>query len=449
MHQLRRMLSFAAIALASVGVAQSALAADAAPTPPAPPPPATTNWTGFYAGGDIGGDFNSATFKRPTLGLSDISIGSIDLKPALSAYAGFNYQVLPWAVLGIEGGKTWLGSSDYRELGSSIDFLEKSKYIETVGARAGVLVRPDTMVYGKLAPAWINVQGFQGFGGTFDKTLSGIQAALGIETLLTPNIVLRAEAAYTRADEILSLNSDTARYRPTFLTFRLGAEYKFDAPPGWGAQAAGLYNPSPATAAAPPVWTGFEVGGFGSLNGNRMTYNDTAIGELGPYTHLSLGGGGFVGGNYEIVQRFVLGLEASANYDKANFSNAAGSGGLLGTFYQFASVNSVYAVTARGGWLFSPDTLLYAKVGPAWVQMSTNNGYWNNIAPNATGSKTLSGYQAGLGVETFVTPNVSVRVEGLYTRVDGNVLLNGTIVAREFSLQPAIMAATTGVALHF
>jgi outer membrane immunogenic protein len=445
MHRLRRMLGFAAAVLTSVCAAQLALAQNKPSTPPA----TTTNWTGFYAGVDAGGDFNSTTFKRPLSGLSDTSIGTPDLKPAMSIYGGFNYQVLPWAVIGVEGGKTWLRSADYRELGSSIDFLERSKYIETIAARAGILLKPDTMIYGKLGPAWINVEGFQGFGGTFEDTLTGIQAALGIETQLTPNVIVRAEGAYTRSDQVLSLNSDSARYRPTFLLFRLGAEYKFDAPAGWGAQAAGLYNSWPTPEAPAPRWTGFEVGGFASLNGNHMTYFDTLGGDLGPYAHLSVGGGGFVGYNYEILQRFVLGLEASTNFDKANFYNAAGSGGLLGTFYQFASTHRVYAVTARGGWLISPSTLLYVKGGPAWVQMSTNFNYWNNIAPNTTGNKTLSGFQAGLGAETFVTPNISLRVEGLYTRVNGDVVLNGTINSREFYLQPSIMAATTGVALHF
>jgi len=81
--------------------------------------------------------------------------------------------------------------------------------------------------------------------------------------------------------------------------------------------------------------------------------------------------------------------------------------------------------------------------------MKTSFAYWNNIAPNTTGPKVLSGFQAGLGVETFVMPNVSVRLEGLYTRVHDGDVLNGTIMPREFSLQPSIMAATTGVALHF
>jgi outer membrane immunogenic protein len=449
MHRLRRMLSWA-VALGAIGVAQSAFAADKSPVlAPVAPPASAINWTGFYIGGDIGNDFASTTFKRPMSGLSDTSIGSIDLKPAFSAYAGFNYQVLPWAVLGVEGGKTWLGSADYRELGPSLDFLEQSNDIETIGGRVGILMRPDTMIYGKLGPAWINVSGFEGFGDTFSRTLTGMQAALGVETLITPNIALRAEGSYTRATQVLSLNEGFDLYRPTFLLFRIGAEYKFDAPSNWGAQTSTFSGDALALRAPDPVWTGFEIGGFASLNGNHMTYFDTLGGELGPYAHLVLGGGGFIGANYEYMQHVVVGVEASGNFDKANFFNAAGSGGLVGTFHDFASVDNVLAVTARGGWLATPNTLLYVKGGPAWIRMSTNYDYWNDIAPNTTGSKTLSGFQVGVGAETFLTSNISVRLEGLYTRVSHDVVLNGTVTPGEFSLQPSILAATTGVALHF
>jgi outer membrane immunogenic protein len=442
MHRLWRTLSLAALALA--GIAHPAWAADKSPV--AAPAP-IVNWTGFYVGGDVGSDFASTRFKQPMSGLSDTSVGSIDHKTALSVYGGFNYQVLPWAVLGVEGEKTWLNAG-YRELGPSLDFLQQSTYVASVAGRAGFLLRPDTMIYGKLGPAWIDVRGFQGFGDTFARSLAGMQAAFGIETLVTPNVALRAEGSYTRADQVLSLNQGFDRYRPTFLLFRVGAEYKFDAPGGWGAQSAALGEAAAATTPA-PTWTGFEVGGFASLNGNHMTYYDTLGGALGPFSNLVLGGGGFVGANYDYKGRLVVGVEASGNFDKANFFTAAGSGGLLGTFYNFAAIDNVFAVTARGGWLASPNTLLYVKGGPAWIRMSTNYDYWNNIAPNATGSRTFSGYQLGVGVETFVTSNVSVRLEGLYTRVDGNVVLNGTITPGEFTLQPSIMAATTGVALHF
>jgi outer membrane immunogenic protein len=436
------------MAIALVGGSQTAFAADKPLPPPLAPAPAqVVNWTGFYVGGDIGGDFASSRFKRPGSGLSDTTIGSIDPGLLLGVHAGFNYQVAPWVVLGVEAERTWLAGANYREFGPALDLLQQTHYVDDVAGRVGIVLRPDTMVYGKVGPAWINVSGFLPFStNTFSQTLLGAQAGIGIETLVTQNLALRAEASYTQANQVLSLSQGFDRYRPSLLFVKVGAEYKFDAPGGWGMQASAA--PVAADAKPAPAWTGIEVGGFASVNGNIMKYFDTLNGESGPYAHPILGGGGFIGANYQIHD-FVIGAEVSGDIDRAHFLNAAGSGGLTGTFYDFASIDNVLAVTARGGWLATPDTLVYVKGGPAWIQMATNQDYWNSIAPNVTGSETFPGFQAGVGFETFVTSNVSVRVEGLYTHVLGHVSLNGTIMPNEFALQPAVMAATTGVALHF
>jgi outer membrane immunogenic protein len=441
-----RCLAIAALPLGAISFASAAPQPSAAP-PVAPPGP-VVNWTGFYIGGAIGEDAASARYNRPPpiyTSYSDTWIGSIDPRGAFGLYVGFNYQALPWAVVGVEASQTWFGDASYRELGSTYDLLERSNYVGAVAARAGILMRPDTLVYGKIGPAWINVKGFENFGDTFNRDLAAVQAGFGVETLVRPNIALRAEASYTAAARSLSLESDSDRYTPSILLLQVGAEYKFDAPAGWGAQAPS----SPAAGTSAPDWTGFEVGGFASVNGDKMTYFDTNQGETGPFARFVLGGGGFLGANYQFAQRYVVGAEVSANYDHVDFLNAFGSSGYYGTYYHFGSIDDVLAVTARAGWLASSSTLIYAKGGPAWIGMSTDWDYWNNIAPNTTGRRTLAGYQVGVGVETFVTSNVSVRVEGLYTGVGEKIVLNGTNGPDEFTLRPSTLAATTGVALHF
>jgi outer membrane immunogenic protein len=274
---------------------------------------------------------------------------------------------------------------------------------------------------------------------------------------------LRAEASYTYATRQLSLNQNFDQYRPTFLMATVGMAYKFDVPGGWGAPAAApgaaapgaaypgmVYKAMPAAPAAPPLapaWTGFEVGGFFSANGNKITFNDTLLGESGPYTSLAFGGGWFAGANYR-YQRVVIGVEASGNYEAAKFYTAAGSGGFVTNFYNFAKIDQILAVTARAGWLITPDTLLYVKGGPASIRMSPNFSYFNSIAPNAAPTTTFAGYQAGTGAETYVTQNISLRVEGLYTYTGGTIVLNGT-VPNEFKLKPYLLSATVGGAFHF
>ena len=443
-------------AIVGAGIVQSATAADL-PVARAPlPPVATVNWTGLYLGGGIAGVFNSADYTRPGSGLSDTTIGSIDARPAFKAYGGFNYQVAPWAVLGIEASGTWFSTATYRELGPSLDFLQETRHVTAVTGRAGVLFRPDTMFYGKVGPAWIETEGFQGFGDTFQQTLSAVQAGFGVESLIAPNLALRAEASYTYATQQLSLNQGFDVYRPSLLMFDVGLAYKFDAPSGWGApavaagpSATGLYYKAQPESADPvaPRWTGFEVGGFVAANGNQLAFSDTLLGETGPYTSINVGGGWFAGANYQFA-RFVIGIEASGNYEAATFQTATGSGGWATNFYNFARIDQALAVTARAGWLITPDTLLYAKGGPSELRLTPNALYFNAIAPNVTFPQTLSGYQAGIGAETFVTPNFSLRAEGVYTYANDTIILNGT-VPNEYKLKPYLFSGTLGAALHF
>ena len=459
-----RIFGFAAVALAAAGTVQTASAADLIPTKAPPPslitPVAAVNWTGLYAGGAVGGVFDSARFNRPGSGLSDDSIGAIDARPTYSVYGGLNYQILPWAVVGVEATHTKLSLATFRELGPAFDFLQEASRIDSVTGRAGFLLWPNTMIYGKAGPAWMRVQGFEGFGTAFQQTLPGVQTGVGIETLVTPNIALRAEASYTYADKLLSLNFGTALYRPSFAQVQVGLAYKFDPPAGWGnpgavavqdtlsavvhKSSAMLYKAPPPVAAVAntPNWTGLEAGGFISANGNMVRYNDSLLTESGPYTDFAFGGGWFGGANYQI-QQFVVGAEASGNYATTTFNNATGGPPIA----NFAKVDREFAVTGRVGWLANPETLLYVKGGPAWLRMTPNFAYWNAIAPNATPSTTMSGYEAGIGAETYLTRYVSVRVEGLYTHTGHEIILQG-VVPNEFTIRPSAASATVGLALH-
>jgi outer membrane immunogenic protein len=470
MARLGRIFSFAAVMLASAAMARPAAAAD--------PAAATVNWTGFYVGGDIGALFTDAHYIQPATGLQEVSLGTIDGRPVYGTYGGFNYQVTPWAVIGLEGSFNWLSAAYYREVGFTFDFLHESRWVDTVAARAGLIVRPDTMVFAKIGPAWIDSQGISGIPGSpFQQTLTGIQGGVGIESLVTPNIALRAEASYTYATQELDLPLNASTYRLAFMTMQIGAAYKFDAPAGWGVPASlqsrptslfdpffvdpfaplAVFNAAPMVLKGPPGktapadppdprWTGFEFGGFVSANGNQVTYNDTLISPLGPFTDFTVGGGWFVGANYRI-QRFVLGVEVDGNYENANFQTAAGSGGVV-NFYHFANISRVLAVTGRAGWLMTPETLLYVKAGPADMIMTPDTKYWNAIAPQtATLPTTFAGYVAGFGAETFLLPRFSVRFEALYTHTDRTLVLQGG-VPNEFLLQPSIISAMLGVAFH-
>jgi opacity protein-like surface antigen len=141
-------LKIVTVAFAGVCVIHPGLAADI-PVAAAPAPAPAFNWTGFYLGADISQNFATALYKRPfDTSLSDTSIGSINLNTGVGGYVGFNFQASPWLVVGLEASDTWLGSM-VREQGPTYDFLEHVNSVIAVTGRAGVLVRPDTMIYGK------------------------------------------------------------------------------------------------------------------------------------------------------------------------------------------------------------------------------------------------------------------------------------------------------------
>ena len=80
-------------------------------TPTNPPPavvapvpvvaPTAFSWTGFYVGGDFGGSFASTSIASATTGWASRSLNPAGVMGG--AYAGYNYQVSPNFVLGLEG----------------------------------------------------------------------------------------------------------------------------------------------------------------------------------------------------------------------------------------------------------------------------------------------------------------------------------------------------------
>jgi len=436
---------------------QYAAAADAA-LPPRAPVADVYSWTGLYLGGKLGTDFGTARYVRPFAAGSDTSIGSAARGLDAGAYGGANLQVLPWLVLGVEGEYSTLRTG-YRELGPSIDFLQASKHVAAVSGRVGLAMAPGSMVYAKAGPAWLDTQGVQGFGTPFQKTLNAELFAVGVEALATRNIAVRAEAAYIRSRDILQLNQGFDQYRPTVLEVTVGAAVKLDGPPGIGSAPAAAPQSGPmfykAAVAAPAAhWTGFEVGGFGSFNGDQMRYLGSIAGqnnEQGPYTDGVFGGGWLVGGNVQIYPSVVGGLELEGNYQKANFNDANGVG-LPPKSFHFASTNEVYALAVRLGWLPTPSTLVYAKGGPAMLKVTPDPNYWNALAAGAqTQPVWLDGLQYGAGAETFINSYFSIRVEGLYTQVfpEPTQLLFFGNQPLPIRLKPSLLTGTLGAAVHF
>ena len=171
-------------------------------------------------------------------------------------------------------------------------------------------------------------------------------------------------------------------------------------------------------------WGGLYAGVYGGYS----FFNSTILGANNSFNGYDLGG--IIGGNYQ-VDKFVFGLEGDVGYSGAN-----------GTFTapiahsQEAGMN--YALRARAGYAVD-TTLLFIEGGGAWTQYKGKAGGATIL------DDTVMGYQIGAGVEQALTQNITLRVDGLYTKY--GVTKNITLAPAGFD--PSSFTARVGLTYKF
>jgi outer membrane immunogenic protein len=168
-----------------------ALAADAPGRPYYKAAPAYAplfNWSGFYFGGHIGGQWARVTDRTFGGGDPDPSgwVGGI--------LAGYNWQAGPW-VVGVEGDAGW-GSTSGSNVGTGGVITNADvRFVGNVRARLGwAFDRVLLFVAG--GGSWANMRVTQVGGSTATNTHSGWTIGTGVDFAVTPNLVLRAEYLY-------------------------------------------------------------------------------------------------------------------------------------------------------------------------------------------------------------------------------------------------------------
>ena len=217
------------------------------PTNPPPsvvapvPVKAPFSWTGVYVGGDFGGSFASNSITSATTGWT-----SQNLNPAAvmgGAYAGYNYQVSPNFVLGLEG--------DFQGNHSSATFFYptfdvapnvQQNWVASLNGRLGIAY-DRALFYAIGGAAWgqgsVTVTpGFLLFPGNLPPVsstanLSGWDAGAGVEYAFDPRWVARLEYRYYHFGAFDA--SNVRPYLPLHVqtslnTVRVGFAYLFGAP---------------------------------------------------------------------------------------------------------------------------------------------------------------------------------------------------------------------------
>ena len=226
-----------------------------------------------------------------------------------------------------------------------------------------------------------------------------------------------------------------------------------------GALAADLPVKAPYTKAPViPVWnwTGFYIGGNAGYswgNSGSTATVDRFLTGLPLPAALNNGvagtqadvngwiGGAQAGYNWQYSRDLLFGLEADIQG-----SGERGSGTITCTACSddgtpiFTNLNEKLkwfgTVRARGGVLVTPDLLLYATGGLAYGEIGINGtavGNFNQTTVILPGvSSTRTGWTAGLGVESHLWDNWTVKLEWLYMDLGsvsaGPVQLTGIIV---------------------
>lgn len=394
------------------------------------------DWTGMRVGADIGLGLGSVNWDTaPGGALENVgSFGSLAVNGGV--FAGYDYEVSPGMVFGIEAGLQFFNAEGSRTEQTVLDSYEfRSLGAAYAGLRAGAELAPRTLLYGRLAYASIHAQSSADTPDPQEAFLHGYQAAIGLETAVTDDVTLRVEGVYTKALTSLETTFDGISayqdfYTPEHLGVNVGVTYRF-----------GNESRGPRIAVAAPMrsWTGGYVGVLaGGLSSSTKNGNRELPKLEGPVSTIGTQVGAYMGVNLQVGEQFVVGLEGDASYSEAKWDFVGDESN------DFASSDYSAEVAARLGFLANADTLIYARAG--WGLMHVNPDVV--FAAPGTESAYVQTLSAGLGVETMVSPNALVRVEGTYTTAIEEYRFTDAAL-NSFYAKPSSLSARIGAAFMF
>ena len=258
------------VSIAALAGSAAANAADLAARPytkaPVMVPVPAYSWTGFYAGVNVGGawssddivwDANPAAFGigfTPVLNQS--GTGTINAAGVTAGgQAGFNYQVSPMWLLGVEADINCTDLSKSRTVfvpppgtpGTFVTSSFESKWLATVRGRVGILAAPQLLLYGTGGAAFANVRtsdfAFFAFDGSTNSaaastTRTGWTAGGGLEWGFAANWSAKVEYLYVDLGTVSYISPNTATvtatinhsHRITENIARVGVNYRFGGP---------------------------------------------------------------------------------------------------------------------------------------------------------------------------------------------------------------------------
>jgi outer membrane immunogenic protein len=410
------------------GIATMALlgAANAADMPvkarPAPVP--TYDWTGFYIGGFDSESVNHATANTPAPGaiggVHPGSMGVVGSGWGGGVTAGYNLQFDPHWLVGLEGDFAWLGGGRvYRDWDDIAGVGVVPKWSATLRGRLGYVTGP-SLLYITGGAGWVNVT--DSFGGTFPAlplasstttTVGGVAGA-GIETKLSRNWSAKTEYLYIDGGSTHAYTGNpfgiltTANTSHNYQVIKTGLNYRLDG--NW--EGLPFFNNAPLMASS-HNWNGLYIGGNAGVGSSLTQTHSIGVspgGDEDP-TGLGFAGGGQVGYNYMVMQKYLIGVEGDFG---ALSMHRTIDDWFDTSFAEFNQKTNWYGTArARVGTSTGP-ALLYLTGGAAWVHLQEG---FNPQPFGITGqlvTRTGMGWTFGGGTEVAIDSHWSAKLESLY-----------------------------------
>lgn len=155
-------------------------------------------------------------------------------------------------------------------------------------------------------------------------------------------------------------------------------------------------------------------------------------------------GGLFLGYGKVFNNWYYLGGEVFGNYANSSQGWDATLAGPVG-YSSNAEMNSSYGLAVLPGLKLTDSTLTYIRLGYTWANFKYNET--GTTVGSASNSSTEGGFTYGVGMETLITGNWSLRGEYTYTNYDNfNTSMSATSAT---SINPSASLYTLGVIYHF
>ncbi len=376
------------------------------------------DWTGFYLGVYAGVGVQRSEGGDPTGSTGPGGVEFIGQGFTGGGTAGYNYQLYPNWVVGLEGDFGYLGlDRAFTDYFPDQRFNSKTSWIGTVRGRVGYTTGP-TLTYVTGGAAFVHFTDVNdgsrfGFASrSSSRTNGGFAIGSGVETRLGGNWTAKAEHLHVDVgdgDPLLSgdaIKVDKHRYQQ----MKFGVNY--------------LFGDRPQPVMASYNWTGAYAGFVGGSAVSSTEGSDPSGARGGVINNNGTGftAGGIAGYNWHLAPQWVLGVEGDfswlgIDHRSADYFDHPASLGV--------ETNWVATARARVGYS-TGAALLYLTGGAAWVNLqdSFQGSRFSSRGPRVSSTETLSGLTVGGGIEApFFIPGWMSRTEYLFvTAGDGGTL---------------------------